>query len=158
MSVSLSLCCVCVVCVCVCDPMLMLRRSMCCSRWGAARGRPSTRAASSAASSSGSIYSYPLGAEPKTLYEHPELYEAVFSYRDMKQEVRGQDAAWHAWSAWRDCMARLHEQIYSQHALACTHTHTNTHTHTHTHEHPHTQAHTHTCSRTRALHARQWFR
>ncbi|KAG1672919.1 hypothetical protein FOA52_012364 [Chlamydomonas sp. UWO 241] len=68
---------------------MLLRRSLG-SRWAARplqpfSGRASTR---SAASASGSpIFSYPLASPPTTLYEHPELYEAVFSYRDMKQEV-----------------------------------------------------------------------
>eukprot|EP00955_Chlamydomonas_euryale_P063245 358605-Chlamydomonas_euryale.AAC.12 len=39
--------------------------------------------------SNSNIFSYPLSHQPKTLYEHPELYEAAFSYRDMKQEVWG---------------------------------------------------------------------
>lgn len=34
------------------------------------------------------MFKYDLGGkEPQSIYEHPELYEAAFSFRDFKQEV-----------------------------------------------------------------------
>lgn len=46
-------------------------------------------AASSAASSGASIWKYTGGpADPEAIYDHPELYEMAFSYRDVKKEVR----------------------------------------------------------------------
>ncbi|GAX82531.1 hypothetical protein CEUSTIGMA_g9958.t1 [Chlamydomonas eustigma] len=40
-----------------------------------------------AATSTSSPFQYTLSKEPKTLYDHPELYEMAFSYRDIKKEV-----------------------------------------------------------------------
>ena len=46
-------------------------------------------AASSAAASGSSIWKYTEGpADPEAIYDHPELYEMAFSYRDVKKEVR----------------------------------------------------------------------
>jgi len=51
-------------------------------------GRLSSQIAAAGPAAAGSIWKYPLSIEPEALYDHPELYETAFSYRDIKKEVR----------------------------------------------------------------------
>ena len=73
-------------------------------------------AASSAASSGSSIWKYTEGpADPEAIYDHPELYEMAFSYRDVKKEVRAArekgvrraDVFWGGWGLLRGGYGRM---------------------------------------------------